>query len=175
MTRTSRTKLLEESLQVLVTHFGSQNVRAALARVAPDDHRSSVASVTNDDPRKRSPRPRVAQLLEGLRQAEPERHRLLETFLSDLRQRRVLATPDDIRHFANAVGVKAIPGRSRRDMIPNLIGFLVTLPVARLRDALESAVGISEESRQRGYSVLTDKLLSDTAGDLPAQQQRRTG
>lgn len=137
MTRTSRTKLLEESLQVLVTHFGSQNVRAALARVTPDDHRSS-------------------------------------NFLSDLRERRVLATPDDIRHFANAVGVKAIPGRSRRDMIPNLIDFLVTLPVARLRDALESAAGISEESRQRGYSVLTDKLLSDTIGDFPSQQQRRT-
>jgi hypothetical protein len=60
-------------------------------------------------------------------------------------------------------------------MIPSLIDFLVTLPVARLSDALKSAAGISEESRQRGYSVLTDKLLSDTVGDLSSQQQRRTG
>jgi hypothetical protein len=60
MTRTSRTTLLEESLQLLVSHFGSQNVRAALARVVPDDDRNSGGSVTNVDPRKRSPRPRVA-------------------------------------------------------------------------------------------------------------------
>ena len=51
------------------------------------------------------------------------------------------------------------PGKSRKDLLPKLIRFLMEQPIERLQVHINSAPTVSEEQRQQGFSVLTDKLL----------------
>jgi hypothetical protein len=57
-----------------------------------------------------------------------------------------------------------IAGKSRKVMIPDLMRFLVEQPIERLQADIKTAASISEQQRQQGFSVLTDKLLGDING-----------
>ncbi|MGA2263519.1 MAG: hypothetical protein ABSH28_19050 [Acidobacteriota bacterium] len=80
--------------------------------------------------------------------------------MSRLKNRQILPESQDIRHFAQIIGLKDIGGKSRKALIPKLMRFLIDQPVERLTIGIESANNISEQQRQMGFSVLTDKLLN---------------
>jgi len=162
MSHSSRTSLLEEALVLLVRHFGEPRVRAALTKIFNGSNekrpRSKRKTVSGDQ---MPSRPTIVHALELIRESDPEKHLLLIQFLRYLKERKVLPESQDIRHFAQLIGLKDIRGKSRKDMIPTLMRFLVEQPTDRLQIDLQSANGISEQERQRGFSVLTDKLLSE--------------
>jgi hypothetical protein len=160
MSRSSRSLLLEEGLALLVRHFGMQRVRAALGKLpAEGDKESNALPRTAVSRDQKQTRPTIASDLESIRDSAPDKYRLLCEFLSDLKSRKILPESQDIRHFAQLVGLKEIRGKSRADMIPKLMRFLLEQPVERLRIDIEGAANISEQQRQRGFSVLTDKLI----------------
>jgi hypothetical protein len=97
--------------------------------------------------------------IEPIRGTQPEKHHLLNEFLIRLKSRQVLPESQDIRYFAQMVGLKDISGKSREDMLPKLIRFLVEQPIEKLRTDVEKASNISEQQRQMGFSLLADKLL----------------
>jgi hypothetical protein len=101
----------------------------------------------------------MSGVLESIRESAPEKYYLLTDFLGRLKNRDILPESQDIRHFAQLVGLKEISGKSRRDMIPKLMRFLLEQPIERLRVDIQSAGDISEQQRRRGFSVLTDKLI----------------
>ena len=96
---------------------------------------------------------------ESIREVHPEKYRLLSEFHLRLKARDILPEAQDIRYFAQIIGIKGISGKSREDLIPKLIRFLSELPLEKLRTNIASAANISEKQRQLGFSVLTDKLL----------------
>jgi hypothetical protein len=104
-------------------------------------------------------KPSVASTLEQLRPTDEEKHRLLTDFYSQLKDKKVLPESQDIRHFVQLIGLKEIAGKSRKDMIATLMRFLVEQPTERLQFDIDKAANVSEQQRQRGFSVLTDKLL----------------
>jgi hypothetical protein len=162
VSRSSRPPLLEDVIALLVQHFGASRVWAAMDKVTIGDDSRSERPVRASTHRSATPRrPTVAQALELCRGRDPEKHRLLGEFYTSLKNRRVLPDAQDIRHFAQRVGLKDIGGKSRRDMVPTLMCFLLEQPTEWLRGQVESATNISEQQRGRGFSVLTDKLLGD--------------
>ena len=54
-------------------------------------------------------------------------------------------------------------GKSREQLIPKLMRFLLSEPIGRLRLNIEKAASISEAQRQKSFSVLADKLMDKTA------------
>ncbi|MFI5024267.1 MAG: hypothetical protein ACHQRJ_21775 [Alphaproteobacteria bacterium] len=162
MTRISNSLFLRDAIGVLVQHFGLERVQAALAKVsigraeAPQERRRKI--VSGD---RKPARPTAVDALELVREGDPEKHRMLSEFLDQFRDRRILPESQDIRHFSQLIGLKDIKGKSRRDMLPTLLRFLAGLPTERLRIYIQRADNISEQQRQRGFSVLTDKLLGE--------------
>ncbi len=73
--------------------------------------------------------------------------------------RQVLPESQDIRHFSQLIGLKEISGKSRKEMVPKLMRFMMDQPIDKLRPAIQKANDISEEQRRMGFSVLTEKLL----------------
>ena len=61
--------------------------------------------------------------------------------------------------FAQIIGQKDIDGKSRKDMLPRLMCFLLEKPTERLKVDIEAAANVSEQQRKQGFSVLADKLL----------------
>jgi len=102
----------------------------------------------------------VPSRLESIRESTPEKHHLLTEFFNLLKDRQILPESQDIKHFAQLVGLKNISGKSRKDMIPKLMHFLLEQPIERLRGDIHSARNISEVQRQKGFSILTEKLVS---------------
>jgi hypothetical protein len=100
-------------------------------------------------------------MLEQLRQGDEEKYRLLAGFYTQLKERTVLPESQDIRQFAQIIGLKEICGKSRKDMVPRLMRFLFERPTERLRADIETAPNVSEQQRQKGFSVITDKLLGE--------------
>jgi len=153
---------LQEVITLLVHHFGVDRVGAALARVS-----SGVVEAPKRQAPRLSSRPEsksnlgVTSILEKLRQNDKHKHRMLTDFYIDLKARNVLPESQDIRQFAQLIGLKEINGKSRKDMIPTLMRFLLELPTERLHLEIKRAAGVSEQHRQQGFSVLTDKLLRD--------------
>lgn len=160
MSPSSRSLLLEQEIDLLVRHFGIQRVRSVLAKfsIKGDEEPSALRRRTAPNGRK-PPQPTVANTLELIRGSDPDKYRLLNEFLVRLKDRRILPESQDIRHFAQLVGLKDIGGKSRKDLIPKLMRFLVEQPTERLRIDIRSAENISEQQRQEGFSVLTDKIL----------------
>ncbi len=160
MTQKSTSRFLDESIEMLVRYFGIHRVQSALAKV-----RNSTVAASDGPPRRRpakpndNAKPSVSGMLAQLQQIDEEKHRLLTNFYAHLKDGKVLPEPQDIHHYAQIIGLKEITGKSRKEMIPRLIRFLLEQPPQRLRADLEAAASISEEQRQKGFSVLTDKLL----------------
>jgi len=160
MTRSPKSLLLIEEIDLLVRHFGVERVRAALAKVSREGDERPTAASAGDAPRgSRRVRANGVGALESIRENQPEKYRLLGEFLLRLKDRRILPESQDIRHFAQIIGLKEIGGKSRENLIPALMRFLIERPIERLRVDIESASDISEQHRQMGFSVLTDKLL----------------
>lgn len=160
MSRPVRQSLLYEEIDLLVKHFGIKRVRDAVAKVSPEGDTGTRAPTRGSASRRQRPiSVNGNSAIEPIRETQPEKHRLLSDFLLRLKGRQVLPESQDIRHFAQVIGLKEISGKSREDMLPKLIRFLVDQPIERLRADIESASNISEQQRQMGFSLLTDKLL----------------
>ncbi len=160
MNQSPKSSFLDNEVCLLAQHFGVEKVQAALGRVLANRVEKAQKPCRKAVRRHQQPaRPNIAVALESIRVTDPEKHRLLSLFLDDLRHRRVLRESQDIRYFAQLIGLKEIAGRSRRDMLPALIRFLLEQPEERLKSHLEKANNISEQQRQMGFSVLTDKLV----------------
>jgi hypothetical protein len=160
MSRKSTPSLVEDTVALLVQHFGAGRVWTALNKVsngavkAPERQSPLVTSRAD-----RQAHASLTSTLEQLREKDADKHRMLTDFYGRLKHRAVLPESQDIRHFAQMIGLKEIDGKSRRDMIPQLMRFLVEQPTDRLKVDIERAANVSEEHRQQGFSVLTDKLL----------------
>ena len=160
MRRNSSSSFLEEEVELLAEHFGVDSVRTALARVSSRPIAASEPQACEASTRsKKKPNPSISNLLERLRPMDEEKHRLLTSFYVDLKNRKLLPESQDIRQFAQIIGLKEIGGKSREDLVPKLMRFLIGEPTGRLQVDIQRAAGVSEEQRQQGYSVLTDKLL----------------
>ena len=162
MTHKAKQSLVEDTISLLVRHFGVDEVRAALARASND---SVVAA--HGRLRDRCSRPNfqtslpVASMLEHLQEQDEEKFRLLDGFYAQLKARTLLPESQDIRFFAQMIGLKEISGKSRKDMIPKLMYFLLEQSTEQIKDYVERAASVSEHNRRQGFSVLTDKLLAD--------------
>lgn len=156
----SQKSFLLDQIGTLVRHFGLRRVRAAVAKFSVEGGGEATATPRQLVPNgQRSTRPTVSSVLESIRGSDPEKHSLLSEFLSRLKDRRVLPESEDIRLFAQFVGLKDIHGKSRKDMIPTLMHFLLQRPTEGLRAEIQRAENISEQHRREGFSVLTDKIL----------------
>jgi hypothetical protein len=162
MSNSTKSSFLEALIGLLIQHFGEERVRAVLAKVSMrGDTELQQPPVRPVSPRQKPRRPTVANALESIRGSDPEKHRLLDEFFNRLKDRKILSESQDIRHFAQLIGLKEIQGKSRKDMIPSLMRFLLEQPTGRLQTDLQSADKISEQQRRQGFSVLTDKLLDE--------------
>ena len=162
MIRSTKSSFLEDALDPLVRHFGVVKVRNALEKVSvrcnERPRKSSGHPAFRDG---RETRPPISSALDSIRGSHPDKHQLLSDFHKRLIDRNILPESQDIRQFAQLVGLKEIRGKSRRDLIPPLMHFLLGRPLEQLQIELEGAAGISEQQRRQGYSVLTDKLLKE--------------
>lgn len=157
MSYSSKSRLLEEEIDLLVRHFGAQRVRSVVEKLAANG---------DEGPRRRTAlsgrkpmQPTVASALELIQNNDPEKYRLLKEFHIRLMDRKTLPESQDIRHFAQLIGIKEIRGKSRKEMIPTLMRFLLERATDKLRGDILRADSISEQQRQEGFSILTDKLL----------------
>lgn len=161
MSHKSRSSYLENTVELLVEHFGISRVRSALAKVS---NGAAAASEARSQERAGKPKnpvvPSITMLLEELRATDSEKFHMLADFYSRVKNKAVLPESQDIRHFAQIIGLKEITGKSRKDMIPKLMRVLLERPNERLRHDIEAAGSVSEQQRKQGFSVLTDKMLS---------------
>ncbi len=160
--RKSRHSLLDGTIKLLVEHFGLERVKAALTRVS-----STVASAPEHQPSTDLTRPNpqvnptIPRLLDQLRHTDQEKHRLLTAFYAQLKDGAVLPESQDIRQFTQILGLKRISGKSRKSMIPALMRFLLDQPTDKLQSEIAAASTVSEQHRQKGFSIITDKLLGE--------------
>lgn len=160
MTHSSKSPFLEEEISLLVKHFGIKKVQAALAKVVIGGDAETQKPPHRSASRVQKPaRLSITTAMELIRGVDPEKHHLLSEFLGHLKDSKILPDSQDIRHFAQLIGLKDIKGKSRKDMIPTLMRFLLEQPLERLQIDLQRANNISEHQRRQGFSVLTDKLL----------------
>lgn len=166
MSGASRPSLLEEEIRLLVKFFGVERVQAALSKAVADRTVETPNRQSRRQPAdpNRQAKSSITSTLEQIRPLDGEKHRLLVDFYIQLKDRKILTESQDIRYFAQNIGLKEITGKSRKDMIPNLMRHLVEQPTSRLRSDIETASSISEQQRQQGFSVLTDKLMGDNKG-----------
>src|SRR5438552_16571791 len=98
MSRKSTLSFLQEEVGLLVQYFGVERVRAALAKVP-----NGTVDPSNGQTRRRPNKPNhqaspsVTATLEELRHKDEEKHRLLTDFYTQLKERKVLPEPQDIR------------------------------------------------------------------------------
>jgi hypothetical protein len=160
MNTSPRQSLLTEQISVLVRHYGIERVRKAVAKVPHEDGEELRRPARKNGARSQERiRPNGISGIESIRETHPEKHRLMSDFVLRLKSRQVLPESQDIRYFAQIIGLKEIGGRSREDMLPRLIRFLADKPIDKLRTDIEGASNISEHQRQMGFSILTEKLL----------------
>lgn len=162
MNRKTPSSFLDEEVGLLVHHFGADRVRAALAKVS-----NGVAGSAEPQVRRTSSKPddkatpSITSTLEEIRKSDEQKYRQLTDFYTQLKDRKVLPESQDIRHFTHVIGLKEIDGKSCKELIPRLMRFLFEHSKEQLQVDVEAAASISEQQRQQGYSVLTDKLLGD--------------
>ncbi len=162
MSPKARLSFLENSVELLVQHFGVGSVRNALAKVSRRaDNVSKSKSARHVEKPDRETNLSVTSTLEQIRERDMEKHRLLSSFYMQLIDKEVLPESQDIRQFAQLFGIKEIVGRSRREMIRKLMRCLFEQPTERLQVDIREAANISEQQRQQGFSVLTDKILGN--------------
>lgn len=154
--------LLKEAVELLVKHFGIDRVQAALAK-SKDSFSKATLLQLPPIPKKSNHKlgPNITDTIERFRQTDEEKFYLLKTFYMNLKDATVLPESQDIRQFAQDIGLKEIAGKSRKDLIPKLMRFLSERATERLRSEINKAANVSEHQRQQGFSILTDKLLGE--------------
>jgi hypothetical protein len=162
MSRKRTANFLQKAVDLLVEYFGIERVRAALGNASGNPEQRPKEKPQSHARKSGQPAvPTVPNLLEQVRQTDEVRYRLLDGFYRDLKDGKVLPESQDIRQFAHIIGLKEINGKSRKDLVPRLMRFLMEQPIDQLRMEIERAAGVSEKERQLGFSVLTDKLLGE--------------
>lgn len=149
---------MEESIRLLVRLCGIEAVRRALEKVAAGD--SYEVTVQRGGPKRGAWQP-VPLLVANLLTSDPAKHRVLAPFFEAVCKGELLREPEDMRRFVEIAGVKALPGKARRDLVPKLAQVLVPLSIARLEALLPRAQEYSAEIRSEGFSVLAAKILDD--------------
>ena len=139
-------------------HFGASRVRAALEKTSSAPQQAAQKPRYSNVSRKVNGSS-IAHLLESIQETDTIKSDLLNPFYQSLLNRNILPKSEDIRHFATIIGLKFIDGKSRRDLVPKLMRFLLELTNEQLEIDLPQASNISEEQRQKSYSLLTDKIL----------------
>ena len=90
MSRSSKSLLLAEEIDLLVRHFGVQRVRAALAKIPIDGDEAPRMATRKDAPRGKRPiHANGTSAIESIREIDPEKYRLLSEFLLRLKDRRI--------------------------------------------------------------------------------------
>ena len=163
MRRDPTTVYIEQALALLIEHFGASRVRTAMAKALFDAAKPHSEHAQQERRMHPGPDgPSITSALEAIREIDDIKFGLLHTFYARLKVRTVLPESQDIRHLAQRIGLKEIGGRSRKDMLPILMRFLIEQPVEQVRVSIAAASEISEEQRRQGFSVITDKLLAGT-------------
>ena len=57
--------------------------------------------------------------------------------------------------------MKEISGKSRIELVSDLIRFLSTINLSELIEMIKKSENISSDQRQSGFGILTDRLLRD--------------
>jgi hypothetical protein len=161
MNRREKQSSLDEALTLLVQEYGRDRVQTSLDKIGVTSGKRGRRRSRETPARRTRDSYSVARLLEQVRRQDSQKYELLLNFHLDLKERRVLPDTQDIRYFAQLVGMKEITGKSRKDLIPKLMRFMAEQGTNRLRGDVGRATGISEAERRKGFSVLTDKLLQD--------------
>ena len=153
---------LEETVELLVQHFGVERVRAALSKHSPSAKQKASGRTLrlSSKPDQRN-NTSIKGALEELSRRDEEKHRMLSGFFIRLKNKQVLPEAQDIHHFAHLIGLKEVGGRSRKEMVPKLMRLLIERATDILKVDIARAEGISEQQRRQGYSILTDKLMRD--------------
>lgn len=101
----------------------------------------------------------------------------MRIFLDGLRSGELLPEAEDVRQFANIAGIKRLQGKSRRDLLKNLLRAMDKIASEQIIGLLREAPYIKAAVRRDGFAVLTDKLLEDIGqnghADFPPKGERR--
>src|SRR5712671_249791 len=108
-TQPSNHNYLKSLNSFLVRHL--EMVNAALAKVSTGGAKEPQEPWRKTVSRHQTPpRSTIANALELIRESAPEKHRLLSEFASQLNDRKILPESQDIRFFAQLIGLKDIEG-----------------------------------------------------------------
>lgn len=152
--------LIEDLLKLLINEFGAKKVQSVFSKlIGEEPYTKSTSNSTTTKIQFENPPISIA--LENLKKLDKARHNILSNFYSQLKGRAILPESQDIRYFAGIIGLKEISGKSRKDMVPKLMRFLLDQPIGNLRHQIEAASTVSEQQRQQGFSFITDKLLRE--------------
>jgi hypothetical protein len=155
---------VERMLALLIEGFGDELVRRAFANVvqpsAPSARRRNSVSSTQ---RPRSKKAMVVSSRDNLT--------AMKDFLAAAEAGRILRGIDDIRQLATFAGLKALPGRSRRDLLRSLVRSLDTMPEDKILTVIREAQQISAARRSDGLAVLTDKILEGIGSDSMSSEK----
>lgn len=149
----ARDEYVKQALRALVAFVGLDAVKTALADIEGAAARSTT---------RRSDRPAAVPLpkaIVDLQQNDPERFAILRPFFERIGAGELLRQSEDVRRFAEELGVKQLSSKRRRDLVAQITPTLATFPIHELAALLHRAESISEEERVQGYSVLTDRIL----------------
>src|SRR5258706_9629234 len=125
--RSRKSALLEDSVALLVQHFGAEAVRKALARATSNGVEAEPQTPSRyglfRDPKMTTPT--ITETLDLVRESDAEKYALLDTFYRQLTAGNVLPESQDIRQFTQRIGVKGVSGKSRKELVPRLMQRLV--------------------------------------------------
>jgi hypothetical protein len=155
--RLSGAAMLADTIRLLIQHFGEEKVLSAVEK-ATGGKRTKKSELTR---KKTGTKLTITDELDELRTTDREKYDLLTPFLNRLEERHVLKDAQDIRHFIQVIGVKHVTGKSRKELIPSLIRSMISMSVQDIYDGIAKSDSISEDQRQKGFSILTDKLLNN--------------
>lgn len=101
----------------------------------------------------------MIRYLKEMKSEDPQRFAVVEPFAQKFEARAVLSSTHDCVCFLNALGVKAVKGKTRSLLGKEIFERLKLVSFDDLLDKLEEAGEISEAKRSQGYGILTDHLM----------------
>lgn len=155
---------LAEALMALVRFYGIDRLKQELDTISkqceqfPAPTNQQININTARPPKQKS----LPKVITEISEREPEKGKLLENFFQKIVSASLLPEAEDVRRFADLVGIKKLKGKSRNELITKLANELVPLDLRRLENLLPQADGISSAQRREGYSILTDTLMQST-------------
>jgi hypothetical protein len=155
---------VREALVLLVRLCGIDAVRDALSEIERPHDPSDTAlqgkgREATGGPTPNAPRSWVPRAIVPLEQAEPQKFEMLKSFFTMVESGDLLPEAEDVRRFAENLGLKELRGSKRRELISKLGDPMSALSIERIQQLVGQAKGISANERRKGYSILTDKLL----------------